>query len=227
LSYIQETLWPPATAGRAAREGRIFRLDALRVGAARISIPKALAAGAFAGLLYAIPFRIMMRLVTTDPVFTIWGTAAVAIYCALVGATAGLLYAGRQRAWRARTRLAPAALCVLLLAAFLFFATPFSVIAGLLVLASSMTGWKPAVRLGLAGFAVAAELATFVLIPIATPSVWGLGADLAGEALLVPLTLALAIPLDLALTKRRDSELRPAPAPETAGPAVVALPAAG
>jgi len=212
MGYVQETLWPPSTAIQAIREGRIFRLDSAREGAARLSIAKA----------YFVPFRLKMRLVSDDHVFSLAGSAAIAVYCVVVGATAGLLYAGRQRGWRARTRALPAAWCVLLMGAFFFFGTPFAAVAGLLVLAAAMTAWKPAVRWAIAGVAAAIQFVMYALVLIYLQASWGPVADIAGFIVLVPLTLVLAVPVDLALTKRRASELR-APAERTASTIETAL----
>jgi len=208
MGYVQETLWPPSTAIQAIREGRIFRLDSAREGAARLSIAKA----------YFVPFRLKMRLVSDDHVFSLAGSAAIAVYCVVVGATAGLLYAGRQRGWRARTRALPAAWCVLLMGAFFFFGTPFAAVAGLLVLAAAMTAWKPAVRWAIAGVAAAIQFVMYALVLIYLQASWGPVANIAGFIMLVPLTLVL----DLALTKRRASELR-APSERTASTIETAL----
>ena len=208
VSYIEQTLWPPATAMRAAKEGRIFQLDAARRTDPRIGLAHAVALGVVAGLGYLIPFRIMMRLLSEHPQLTLSGTGGIAIYCALVGGTAGLLYAARQRGWRLRARILPAAWCVLLLAVFFIFATPFPLVAGCLLLASMKTNWRPAIRWLFVGLAAAMMLATFAVVLILTPAEWGLGSDLAGFAMILPLTAVHGIPLGLAVTPLRATERR-------------------
>jgi hypothetical protein len=169
---------------------------------------KAVSVGVLASLAYFVPFRVMMRFFSDDHVFGWAGTAAIAIYCVLVGAVTGVLYAGRQRGWGVRARLAPSIVCVVLLSAFFFFAAPSPAVAGLLTLAAGMPHWRPWKRWALVGLAVAIMAALFVVIVVYTPSAWGLPGDIAGFAMLIPQTVVLAIPLDLALTRARTSEVR-------------------
>jgi len=55
--------------------------------------------GAGCGLLWGIGARIWMRLISTNPEFSIEGTAYILIVATLFGAGAGLAFSARQRAW--------------------------------------------------------------------------------------------------------------------------------
>jgi hypothetical protein len=208
MNYMAETLWPPRVAARSAVEGRLFRVDALRRGQARVGVVAAMAAGAGLGLIYFVPFRLMMRMLTEEPTFTFWGNFALAIYCALIGGLSGLLYAGRQRGWRRRSRMAPAILLVTLLSFFLIFATPVPFMEGFAFLAVEMTGWRARTRKIMVGLAAVSTVILWVVVYWLTPGYYGPVVDAAGLLLIIPLSAVRLIPFGLAVTKLRESERR-------------------
>lgn len=56
--------------------------------------------GAGLGLVWGVAARIWMRLISTQPEFSIFGTAAILIISTVFGAWAGLAFAARRRGWR-------------------------------------------------------------------------------------------------------------------------------
>lgn len=74
-----------------------MRLDASE---RRPAVWAAILSGAGLGLLWGIVARIWMRLISTQPEFSIPGTAAILIIASLFGAFVGLAFAARRRGWR-------------------------------------------------------------------------------------------------------------------------------
>ncbi len=60
----------------------------------------AVLAGAGLGLAWGVAARLWMRLITTDPEFSVTGTAYIIGSATQLGAFAGLAFAARRRGWR-------------------------------------------------------------------------------------------------------------------------------
>lgn len=80
--------------------------------------------GAGCGLLWGIVARLWMRLISTDPEFSIEGTAYILLVATLFGASTGLAFSARQRAWAGWRQYVPRSLAVI-------FFLPFGVAGGI------------------------------------------------------------------------------------------------
>jgi hypothetical protein len=73
-------------------------------GPRRLSVPRSAATGLGLGLMWGIAARAWMRLISTDPQFTVAGTGMILALTSISGLTLGILYgvrrAGRSRWWR-------------------------------------------------------------------------------------------------------------------------------
>lgn len=78
----------------------------------------AVLSGAGCGLLWGIVARIWMRLISTNPEFSIEGTAYILIVATLFGASTGLAFSARQRAWRGWRQYVPRSLVVIFFLSF-------------------------------------------------------------------------------------------------------------
>ncbi len=94
---------------------RVLRLPTLHLDAAdrRPQVWAALLGGAGLGCLWGIAARIWMRLIATQPEFTVEGTAIILIISTLFGTWAGLAFAARRRGWRRWGHYLPRSLAVL------------------------------------------------------------------------------------------------------------------
>ena len=79
-----------------------FRLPAMHLDATEQHPPvwAAVLGGAGLGLVWGIAARIWMRLISTQPEFSIPGTLAILVIAAVFGAWTGLAFAARRRGWR-------------------------------------------------------------------------------------------------------------------------------
>jgi hypothetical protein len=68
--------------------------------------------GAGLGLVWGIAARIWMRLISTQPEFSIPGTAAILVIATVFGACAGFAFAARRRGWRRWRHYLPRGLVV-------------------------------------------------------------------------------------------------------------------
>lgn len=87
-----------------------FRLDAVEQ---KPSVLAAVLSGAGLGLAWGLAARLWMRLISTAPEFSIFGTAAILIIFTLFGTFAGLAFATRRRGWRGVGHYLPRTLAVL------------------------------------------------------------------------------------------------------------------
>ncbi len=81
---------------------QIFRLPRMHLDATELPSPvsAAVLGGAGLGLIWGVAARIWMRLIATEPQFSIPGTAAILLIATLFGACVGLALAARQHGWR-------------------------------------------------------------------------------------------------------------------------------
>ena len=81
---------------------RVFRLPSMHLDATERypAVWAAILGGAGLGLVWGIAARIWMRLISTNPEFTISGTAAILMIAMVFGAFAGFAFAARRRGWR-------------------------------------------------------------------------------------------------------------------------------
>src|SRR4051794_33298682 len=81
---------------------QIFRLPRMHLDATvhRPPVWAAVLCGASLGLIWGIAARIWMRLISTQPGFSIPGTAAILLIATLFGTFVGLAFAARQRGWQ-------------------------------------------------------------------------------------------------------------------------------
>lgn len=110
---------------RALGLRQFFPLAAIRLDATEQSpaVWASILSGAGLGLAWGIAARIWMRLISTHPEFSIFGTAAILIISTLFGAWAGLAFAARRRGWRRWGHYLPRSLAV-------FFFIPFGAFGG-------------------------------------------------------------------------------------------------
>lgn len=73
----------------------------------------AILGGAGLGLGWGIAARLWMRLISTQPEFSIFGTAAILIIATVFGAWVGLAFAGRRRGWPGWGHYVPRSLVVM------------------------------------------------------------------------------------------------------------------
>ena len=93
----------------------VYRLSTMRLDATE-PYPRVWAAvlgGAGLGLVWGIAAQLWMRLISTQPEFSIPGTAAILIITTLFGACAGLAFAARRRGWRWWGHYVPRGLAVM------------------------------------------------------------------------------------------------------------------
>ena len=98
-----------------ARLRHVLRYATMRLDAAdpHPRVWAAVLVGAGLGLAWGIAARLWMRLISTQPEFSIPGTAAILIIATLFGACAGLAFAARRRGWRGWRHYLPRGLAVL------------------------------------------------------------------------------------------------------------------
>ncbi|MBL8045462.1 MAG: hypothetical protein JNL09_02920 [Anaerolineales bacterium] len=94
---------------------QLFLFSTLRLDAAeqKPAVWAAMLGGAGLGLVWGIAARVWMRLISTEPEFSIFGTAAILIVFTLFGLFAGLGFAARRRGWRGVGHYLPRALAVM------------------------------------------------------------------------------------------------------------------
>jgi hypothetical protein len=97
---------------------RLFQLPAMPLDAVERHPPvwAAIVVGAGLGLVWAIAARVWMRLISTAPEFSVFGTVVILAIAMLFGACARLAFAARRRGWRRWGHYLPRGLVV----AFLF-----------------------------------------------------------------------------------------------------------
>lgn len=152
---------------------RVFRLPSLHLDASERypAVWAAILSGAGLGLLWGIASRIWMRLISTNPEFTISGTASILVIAMLFGAFVGFSFAARRRGWRRWGHYLPRGLVVA-------FFVPFSGFAGAPLMLTVLLATLAVTHTAMVGLWVAAALAILLV---------------AGTDLGVPLTLAVIV----------------------------------
>lgn len=153
-----------------ARLQPILRLATVHLDAtdAHPRVWAAVLSGAGLGLVWGIAARLWMRLISTQPEFSIPGTTAILMITTLFGACTGLAFAARRRGWRRWGHYLTRSLAVL-------FFLPFGIAGGaplmLTVLLSTLALTQPAVI----GFWVLAALTLLLSVgtDIAIPTIVG------------------------------------------------------
>lgn len=105
---------------------QIFRLSQMRLDAAENQPPVWVLVcwGTGLGLVWGVAARIWMRLISTEPAFSISGTAAILLIASLFGACVGLAFAARRHGWRQWRHYVPRSLVVT-------FFLPFGIAGGM------------------------------------------------------------------------------------------------
>ena len=158
----------------------IFRLAAMRLDATEPYPPvwAAILGGAGLGLAWGIAARLWMRLISTQPEFSVPGTAAILVIATVFGACTGLAFVARRHGWRRWGHYVPRGLAVT-------FFVPFGIAGGtplmLTVLLATLAVTQPA----LIGLWVLAVLTILVVVgtDIGIPAI---------AAVLVPVTAIAA-----------------------------------
>lgn len=155
------------------------------------------ALGFATGLIFGVPARAWMRLISPDPEFTWSGSIAIGVGFGLLFTGAGLCLAGHRRGWSKRALIAAHAVGgVLILPAFGgagILALPTVVFGGLAV---ARWDFRVPLRLALATIAVVVAVATMTTIPGDGLAPWRAALGIAlYPAVLWPLLLAARLPL--------------------------------
>jgi hypothetical protein len=159
---------------------RVYRLSTLRLDATE-PYPRVWAAvlgGAGLGLMWGIAARLWMRLISTQPEFSIPGTAAILIITTLFGACAGLAFAARRRGWRRWGHYVPRGLAVM-------FFLPFGIAGGLPLMLTMLLATLALTQTAVIGLWVLAALTLLASV----------GADIAIPAIVTVTVPTIAVAL--------------------------------
>jgi hypothetical protein len=152
---------------------RVFRLSTMRLDATetRPRVWAAVLGGAGLGLVWGIAARLWMRLISTQPEFSIPGTAAILIITTLFGACAGLAFAARRRGWRRWAHYLPRGLAVA-------FFLPFGIAGGTPLMLTVLLATLALTQTAAIGLWALAALTTlgFVATDIAIPAIVAISA---------------------------------------------------
>lgn len=223
--------WPPSNALRSAREGRLLTLDPAQPSTDRANIARAVLIGAAFGLVWTAVFRMMMRLLSEDPSFTLPGTSFIFGYGVVLWALAGLSVAARGRGWRWWQRALPSTGVLGLIAFQTIFAPPVLLFILPLSLAAARHRWPAAVRVVLAGLGALMFAASIALVLVLAPVFEGFGAGYVARAFaIITVAIAVYLPVLFAFTTalepgRRPSSTEPSPAAAQPEPAPGLAPA--
>lgn len=138
---------------------RVLRLPSMHLDAAehRPSVWAAVLGGVGLGLAWGILARIWMRLVSTNPEFTIAGTAGILAIATLFGAFAGLAFAARRRGLRRWGHYVPRGLAVA-------FFLPFGTAAGAPLMLTVLLATLAVTQKEVVGAWVLAALAVLLVV---------------------------------------------------------------
>jgi hypothetical protein len=142
------------------------------------SVWAAILSGAGLGFIWGIAARIWMRLISTHPEFSIFGTAAILVIATVFGAWTGLAFAARRRGWRRWGHYLPRSLVVA-------FFIPFGMFGGLPLMLTVLLATLGVTQRAVVGLWFLAVLA--VLLVVAT--------DLGVPAIAAYIALAGAVAL--------------------------------
>jgi hypothetical protein len=140
---------------------QIFRLPRMHLDATghRPSVWIATLCGAGLGLIWGIAARIWMRLISTQPEFSVPGTVAILLIATLFGTFVGLAFAARQKGWRQWGHYVPRGLVVT-------FFLPFGIAGGMPLMLTVLLVTLAITHTAVVGLWVLALLA--ILLVIAT-----------------------------------------------------------
>jgi hypothetical protein len=148
----------------------------------------AILGGAGLGFVWGAAARIWMRLISTNPEFTIPGTVAILLIATLFGMWTGLAFAARRRGWRGWRHYLPRALAVV-------FFLPFGIAGGFPLMLTVLLATLGLVQRAVVGLWVLALLATLL----------SLGTDISLPPIVTGIALAGAIGATVwAWLSRRD-----------------------
>jgi hypothetical protein len=116
----------------------------------------AILSGAGLGLAWGIAARIWMRLISTNPEFTLSGTAIILVIAMVFGACVGFAFAARRRGWRRWGHYLPRGLVVA-------FFLPFGGFAGAPLMVTVLLATLAVTRTALVGLWVLAGLALLLV----------------------------------------------------------------
>jgi hypothetical protein len=138
---------------------RGFRLSSMHLDATERdpAVWAAILSGVGLGLMWGIAARIWMRLISTNPEFTISGTAAIFVIAMLFGASVGLAFAARRRGWRRWGHYLPRGLVIA-------FFVPFSGYAGAPLMFTVLLATLAVTQPAIVGLWVAATLAILMVV---------------------------------------------------------------
>lgn len=117
----------------------------------------AILSGAGLGLAWGIVARIWMRLISTNPEFSIAGTTAILVITTLFGACVGLAFAARRRGWQRWQHYLPRSLVVI-------FFLPFGIAGGLPLMLTVLLLTLALTHTAIIGLWVLALLTIFIVI---------------------------------------------------------------
>lgn len=159
---------------------RVFRILAPQLDATEPTpaVWASVLGGAGLGLLWGIAARIWMRLISTRPEFSVFGTVAIFVIATLFGAWAGLAFVARRRGWRRWGHYLPRSLAVI-------FFVPFSAFGGAPLMLTVLLATLGVVQRAVVGLWFLAGLAILVV----TGTDFGLPAIAAGIAVAAAIAL--------------------------------------
>ena len=163
-----------------ANRRQVIRLSATQLDATEQTpaVWAAVLGGAGLGLLWGSVARIWMRLISTQPEFSIPGTAAILIIATLFGTFVGLAFAARRRGWRRWGHYVPRSLVVI-------FFIPFGMAGGLPLMLTVFLATLGVVQRAVVGLwtLTALVMLAFVGTDLGLPA-WAVGLTLAGAVAL-------------------------------------------
>lgn len=145
---------PAALLTQPVRQWPLARLDASEK---RPRVWAAVLGGAGLGLVWGIAARVWMRLIATQPEFSLFGTAAILTIATLFGAFAGLAFAARRRGWRRWGHYGPRLLAVV-------FFIPFGAFGGTPLMLTVLVATLGLVQRAVVGLWFLAGLAGLVIM---------------------------------------------------------------
>jgi len=159
---------------------RVFQLPVMRFDATERypAVWAAVLGGAGLGVVWGILARVWMRLISTNPEFSISGTAAILIIATIFGACAGFAFAARRRGWRRWGHYVPRGLAVL-------FFIPFGIAGGFPLMLTVLLATVAMTQRAVVGLWVLAGLSILLVV----------GSDIDVPAIVAVLVLAGAIAL--------------------------------
>jgi hypothetical protein len=139
--------------------GQVFRLPAMHRDPTKRYPPvwAAILGGAGLGLIWGIAARVWMRLISTQPEFSIPGTAAILAIATVFGACAGFAFAGRRRGWRRWGHYLPRCLVVT-------FFVPFGIAGGMPLMLTVLLATLAVTQTAVVGLWVLAVLAILMVM---------------------------------------------------------------